>query len=74
MPRTGTDNIHLLSREDLEAQLPSAPCGHPRFIRPGCHPKAQLRAAYNRGMLAMFCSQCEGPVFAVAVSGRRAVN
>lgn len=69
-----TDEINLLYREDLEAELPSCACNHPRFLRPACHPRAQMRAAYTNGMLALFCSACEAPVFAVKVCGRLPVN
>jgi len=73
MPGTDTDHIELLTREQLDSQFPPAPCGHPRLVHPGCHPRAGVRVAYNRGMLALFCASCGGPVFAVVV-GRRTIN
>lgn len=74
MHATITEHITLVDREQLEKMIPACACGHPRFIRPGCHPQAQMRAAYSDGMLALFCDACEAPVFAVRVGGRRSTN
>jgi len=67
---TEPDLITLVHREDLEAMLPSCACGehHLRFVRPGCHPRAQVRVAYDNGILGVLCNACEAPVFAVRVA------
>jgi hypothetical protein len=62
--------ITLVSREDLEATLPSCTCGehHLRYVRPSCHPRAHVRVAYDNGVLGVLCNACEAPLFAVSVA------
>jgi hypothetical protein len=70
---TETDNIELMSREELDEQLPGEP-SDPRRLKPGCHPRSSFSVSYNAGMLGMFCRRCGAPVFAVLVGRRRCVN
>lgn len=70
---TETDNIELLSREELDEQLPGE-ATDPRRVTPGCHPRSSFQVSYNAGMLGMFCRRCGAPVFAVRVGRRLAVN
>jgi hypothetical protein len=67
---TDREHITLVTREQLEAMLPACDCGehHLRFIRPSCHPRAQVRVAYDNGVLGILCNACDGPVFGVRVA------
>ncbi len=67
---TDRERIVLVTREQLEAMLPACTCGehHLRYVRPGCHPRAQVRVAYDNGVLGILCNACDAPVFAVRVA------
>lgn len=73
MPSVVT-RITLLSREELDAQIPPCGCGggHAADLSPSCHPGLGVRATYWQGRLALFCLVCERPFFGVPVASRGA--
>lgn len=63
----------ILLKEDLDA-LRCPGCGaspdkHEMYVHARCHPQAHLEVGYTNGILTLYCAECQGPVWAIAVAG-----